>query len=43
MAPYHAVGVNGLGLGSALFKPSYSLAEIGDRAREFVKAWEELA
>lgn len=42
MAPYHAAGVNGYGLGSALFKPSYSLEDIGKRARAFVRALEEL-
>ncbi len=42
MAPYHAAGVNGFGLGSALFKPEYSLAEIGRRARAFVDALENL-
>ncbi len=43
MAPYHAAGVNGFGLGSALFKPGYSLNDIGKRARTFAAALEELA
>ena len=43
MAPYHAAGVNGFGLGSALFKPDYSLDDIGRRARAFTAALEELA
>ena len=42
MAQYHAVGVNGFGLGSALFKPSYSLNDIARRARAFVDALEDL-
>lgn len=42
MAPYHAAGADGYGLGSALFKPSYSLEEIGKRASDFVRALEEL-
>jgi len=42
MAPYHAAGVNGFGLGSALFKPGYALDDIGKRARRFKKAWEDL-
>jgi len=33
--PYLAAGVNGFGLGSSLFKPSYSLEDIGSRARDF--------
>ena len=42
MAPYHAAGVNGYGLGSALFKPSYTLDDIGRRARAFTSVLEEL-
>ncbi len=42
MAPYHAAGVDGYGLGSALFKPSYALDDIGRRARAFTSALEEL-
>ena len=34
---YHAVGVDGFGLGSALFKQDYTPDEIDRRAREFVK------
>ncbi len=41
MASYSAVGVDGFGLGSALFKPGYSFDEIDNRAREFVKAREQ--
>lgn len=42
MALYHAAGVNGYGLGSALFKPSYTLDDIGRRAFAFTRALEEL-
>ncbi|WP_171180801.1 2-dehydro-3-deoxy-6-phosphogalactonate aldolase [Ruegeria sp. HKCCD8929] len=42
MAPYHAAGVNGYGLGSALFKLSYTLDDIARRARAFTSALEEL-
>lgn len=41
MAPYRAAGVDGFGLGSALFKPDYSLDEIAKRARAFVAALED--
>ena len=43
MAPYHAAGVNGFGLGSALFKPGYSLDDIARRAGAFTSALEDLA
>ncbi|WP_170765393.1 2-dehydro-3-deoxy-6-phosphogalactonate aldolase [Ruegeria lacuscaerulensis] len=42
MASYHAAGVDGYGLGSALFKPSYTLDDIGRRARAFTSVLEEL-
>ena len=42
MASYHAAGVDGYGLGSALFKPSYTLDDIGRRARAFTNVLEEL-
>ena len=35
-------GANGFGLGSALFTPSLSPAEVGDNARRFAKAWRQL-
>lgn len=38
MGGYRAAGTHAFGLGSALFKPEYTLAEIGDRARTFVAA-----
>ncbi|WP_170395862.1 2-dehydro-3-deoxy-6-phosphogalactonate aldolase [Ruegeria arenilitoris] len=42
MASYHAAGVDGYGLGSALFKPSYTLDDIRRRARAFTSVMEEL-
>ncbi|WP_270731423.1 2-dehydro-3-deoxy-6-phosphogalactonate aldolase [Shimia sp. Alg240-R146] len=38
MPPYLAAGVNGFGLGSALFKPDYEIEDIDRRARAFVEA-----
>ncbi|TRD22651.1 2-dehydro-3-deoxy-6-phosphogalactonate aldolase [Palleronia caenipelagi] len=38
MDQWTEVGVNGFGLGSALFKPSYTLEEIAERAAAFVSA-----
>lgn len=43
MAPYCQAGVNGFGLGSALFKPGYSLDDIARRAGAFTSALEDLA
>ncbi len=40
MPPYLAAGVNGFGLGSALFKPDYAIEDIDRRARAFVEALE---
>lgn len=42
MGPYRAAGVDGFGLGSALYKPSYALGDIAGRATAFIKAWEDL-
>ncbi len=42
MASYHAAGADGYGLGSALFKPSYTLDDIDRRARAFTSVLEEL-
>ncbi|MGB2196647.1 MAG: 2-dehydro-3-deoxy-6-phosphogalactonate aldolase [Planktomarina sp.] len=42
LASYHSVGVDGFGLGSALFKQDYTPDEIDRRAREFVKRLEDL-
>lgn len=42
MAPYCAAGVNGFGLGSALYKPGYTVKEIAGRAGAFMDAWGKL-
>jgi len=42
MGEYHRAGSNGFGLGSALFKPSYGLEELAQRARDFVEAYSDL-
>lgn len=36
---WRAAGASGAGLGSALFTPGRSAAEVGDRAAAFVRAW----
>jgi 2-dehydro-3-deoxyphosphogalactonate aldolase len=41
MAPYRAAGADGFGLGSALYKPGMSAAEVGRRAADFVATWAE--
>lgn len=41
MLDYKRVGTNSFGLGSALFKPSYSMAELGQRARAFTSAFND--
>mgnify|MGYP001766705339 CR=1 FL=1 len=41
MAEYRAKGAAGFGLGSSLYKPGMSVAEIGRRAREAAAAWRE--
>ncbi|MCV0426658.1 MAG: 2-dehydro-3-deoxy-6-phosphogalactonate aldolase [Roseibium sp.] len=43
MADYHRAGSNSFGLGSALYKPDYSVEEIARRAKTFVAAFRELA
>lgn len=42
MAPFKAAGAAGFGLGSALYSPGLSAAEVGQRARAFVQAWRAL-
>ena len=42
MAPYHAVGAAGFGLGSALFKPGMTAVDVAQRASKFVAAWRRL-
>ncbi|WP_159993333.1 2-dehydro-3-deoxy-6-phosphogalactonate aldolase [Roseomonas sp. 18066] len=39
MGPFRAVGVAGFGLGSALYKPGMTLAELTANAEAFVAAW----
>jgi 2-dehydro-3-deoxyphosphogalactonate aldolase len=39
MAPYRAAGVAGFGLGSALYRPGMTPAEVGATAAAFVAAW----
>lgn len=41
IGPYQAAGADGFGLGSALFRPSYSLEDISMRAQAFVAGLEE--
>lgn len=41
MSPWTAVGATGFGLGSGLFKPGLSAAEVGKRARNYVGALSE--
>jgi 2-dehydro-3-deoxyphosphogalactonate aldolase len=41
MAAYRAAGADGFGLGSALYAPGMTAAEVGARARSFVTALEE--
>lgn len=38
---YAATPVAGYGIGSALFRPGLSAAEVGERARSFVASWKE--
>jgi 2-dehydro-3-deoxyphosphogalactonate aldolase len=40
MAEYRAAGADGFGLGSALYKPGMTVAEVGANARRFVEALE---
>ena len=42
MADYLAAGANGFGLGSALYKPGMSAAELGQRAKAFAEAYRAL-
>jgi 2-dehydro-3-deoxyphosphogalactonate aldolase len=42
MAPYLAAGANGFGLGSALYRPGDSAAQVREKAAAFVKAWRAL-
>ncbi len=42
MAPYVKAGAAGFGLGSALYSPGLSAAEVGRRAHAFAQAWHAL-
>jgi len=42
MAPYTKLGVAGFGLGSSLYKPSMTLAEIEQNAMQFVRSYQSL-
>jgi 2-dehydro-3-deoxyphosphogalactonate aldolase len=43
MAAYHRAGATGFGIGSALYKPGMSVAEVAQQARRFADAWRALA
>lgn len=42
MGPYVKAGAAGFGLGSALYSPGLSVADVGQRARAFVQGWRAL-
>jgi 2-dehydro-3-deoxyphosphogalactonate aldolase len=42
-AEWVKAGANGFGLGSSLYKPGLSVAEVGQRAKATVSAWDEAA
>ncbi|BFI97296.1 MAG: 2-dehydro-3-deoxy-6-phosphogalactonate aldolase [Rhodanobacter sp.] len=42
MAPWHAAGASGFGIGSALFAPGRDLDDTARRARAFAHAWHNL-
>lgn len=42
MQPFIEAGVAGFGLGSGLFKPGLSVAEVAERAKAYVAAWQRL-
>ncbi len=41
-APYRAAGASGFGLGSALYRPGDSAAEVARNAQNFVAAWQDV-
>lgn len=41
LAPYRAAGANGFGLGSALYRPGDSAAQVARNAQAFVAAWQD--
>ena len=42
MKPYRDAGAAGFGLGSALYSPGISTAELAERAGAFVAAWKQV-
>jgi len=42
MQPFIDAGVAGFGLGSGLYKPGLSVAEVAERAKAYVDAWQQL-
>lgn len=42
MAPYLVAGANGFGLGSALYRPGDSAAQVSEKAASFVAAWRRM-
>lgn len=42
MGVYHRAGAAGFGLGSALYAPGMTAADVGQRARAFAQAWHAL-
>ena len=43
MRPYLAAGANGFGIGSALYSPGATSAEVAERALNFIAAWARLS
>jgi 2-dehydro-3-deoxyphosphogalactonate aldolase len=43
MGPYVSAGASGFGLGSALYRPGLSVAQVGANAAAFVAAWQGIA
>ena len=43
MAPWHAAGAAGFGIGSALYSPGLTAQDVAGRARAFVGGWRALA
>lgn len=43
MGPYVAAGANGFGLGSALYKPGLTAAQVSDNAQAFAAGWRAIS
>mgnify|MGYP003422407416 CR=1 FL=1 len=41
MAPWHKAGATGFGIGSQLFSPGTSAADVLARGRAYVQAWQQ--